>query len=404
MNNFFNSKLRSTKPATSLLVGLGLTTIIVLVSLGVTTVVVSAIRESANVTGANQAYYAAEGALEKGLLVNLDKSAGYTTSSTAVFSKPPQSSYSIQGVVSDNSKQKYSDGYGIPSPGTGNVGTDCDSLNPVVSGDFWYEASEHKYYYSGAPSTAAKFDAKEHPCNWGKLKVGDTVTIPLYYTDTYGTPVNIFKSGSTMSLKLRTGCTDGNPVCSTRPNLDTTKGDKNYNYDDPIVSWQIVGQSPKGDKTFVLGPYINYNSSTKKWYLNSSILSEGKINAKKTSGFDLINLDTFGKDAKGCRDKIRSFLLNLDATLDCLSTPTNWSTQNITKPVLKLSVLHSLDELGGSKIPYMEYQIITDNTITPPPTDTTQTVKAEGYSGSFKQVLQVKNPQETGLLEYVIQQ
>ncbi|MFO0780945.1 MAG: hypothetical protein U0519_03625 [Candidatus Gracilibacteria bacterium] len=74
--------------------------------------------KSANVTGANQAYYAAEGALEKGLLVNLDKSAGYTTSSTAVFSKPPQSSYSIQGVVSDNSKQKYYDGYGIPSPGT----------------------------------------------------------------------------------------------------------------------------------------------------------------------------------------------------------------------------------------------------------------------------------------------
>ncbi|MFO0780946.1 MAG: hypothetical protein U0519_03630 [Candidatus Gracilibacteria bacterium] len=66
-------------------------------------------------------------------------------------------------------------------------------------------------------------------------------------------------------------------------------------------------------------------------------------------------------------------------------------------------VIHSLDELGGSKIPYMGI-VITDGTVTPPPTDTTQTVKAEGYSGSFKQVLQVKNPQETGLLEYVIQQ
>lgn len=408
MNNFFNSKLRSTKPATSLLVGLGLTTIIVLVSLGVTTVVVSAIRESANVTGANQAYYAAEGALEKGLLVNLDKSAGYTTSSTAVFSKPPQSSYSIQGVVSDNSKQKYSDGYGIPSPGTGNVGTDCDSLNPVVSGDFWYEASEHKYYYSGAPSTAAKFDAKEHPCNWGKLKVGDTVTIPLYYTDTYGTPVNIFKSGSTMSLKLRTGCTDGNPVCSTRPNLDTTKGDKNYNYDDPIVSWQIVGQSPKGDKTFVLGPIAELDTSVTPvaWKIVSTMAYESKINTNKTSGFELLNLSRGGIDSHGCKGSILKFLTNLDTSSGCPSAflPPNWSTQNITKPVLKLSVIHSLDELGGSKIPYMEYQIITDNTITPPPTDTTQTVKAEGYSGSFKQVLQVKNPQETGLLEYVIQQ
>jgi hypothetical protein len=72
-------------------------------------------------------------------------------------------------------------------------------------------------------------------------------------------------------------------------------------------------------------------------------------------------------------------------------------------PVLKLSVIHSLDGSDGNTIPYLEYQILTTGT-SQPPTDVNQTITAEGYSGSFKQVLEVKNPQQSGLLQYVIQQ
>lgn len=403
--------LRSTKPGTSLLIGLGITTIIVLVSIGVTTVVISSIRESANVTGANQAYYAAEGALEKGLLVNLDKGAGFSADTTAVFTTPPKATYTIGGQVPDDADLKYPDGYGIPAPGTGNAGTGCDPLKPTVKTDFWYDNATQKFFSSDPSlSTAEKFGPKDHPCNWGKLKVGETVTIPLYYTDPVtGNAVPVFTGTSwTFALKLRTACTNGQAICTIRPDLDTTKGDTNYNKDDPIVSWQITGQSPDGSKTYILSPYLKFDTLLipPQWNTATSIAYESKINANKSTGFQLLTQASGGVDSKGCRGSILKFLTNQDTSSGCPSTamPPNWSLQYITKPVLKLSVIHSLDEFAGEKIPFIEYQILTDASLAAPPTDTTQTIKAEGYSGTFKQVLEVKNPQETGLLEYVIQQ
>lgn len=140
--------------------------------------------------------------------------------------------------------------------------------------------------------------------------------------------------------------------------------------------------------------------------MNATIATEGKIYAKESSGYELLTQASIGVDSKGCRGSIQKFLTNTDTVTGCPSTamPPNWSLQYITKPVLKLSVIHSLDEFGADKIPYIEYQILTDASLPAAPTDTTQTIKAEGYSGTFKQVLEVKNPQETGLLEYVIQQ
>ena len=53
-------------------------------------------------------------------------------------------------------------------------------------------------------------------------------------------------------------------------------------------------------------------------------------------------------------------------------------------------------------MPYLEYQLLSNVSV--PPTDTVQTITSEGFSGTFKQVLQVKVPQDSGILEYVIQQ
>ena len=66
----FSLQRSSTQRGTSLLIALGLITVIVLVSLGVATVVLSSTRESANVNRATEAFYAAQGALEEGLLRN----------------------------------------------------------------------------------------------------------------------------------------------------------------------------------------------------------------------------------------------------------------------------------------------------------------------------------------------
>jgi len=388
--------LRSTKPGTSLLVGLGLTTIIVLVSIGVTTVVISSIRESANVTGANQAYYAAEGALEKGLLVNQDKSAGFSDSDE-VFTKPPKASYTIGGQVSVDTKY-VSNEYGVPAPGTGKAGKDCDSLHPVISDFFTYSASTGKYTYGSSGE-----DPQDHPCNWGKLKVGETVTIPLYYTNSTGDPINVFSgSASQFHINLRAGCTDGQEFCNIRPQLDTTKGANSYKYgstyDDPIATWQIIGQSPDGSKTYILSPYISFDPST-GWDTASTILYKSKINTAPSTG--ILTQSNGGIDSTGCRGSIQKFLTGMGSGMACSSV---WATQNITKPVLKISLIHSIEDSLGEKIPHIEYQLLTNTAMSTPPTDTSQTITGEGYSGTFKQVLEVKNPQGTGLLEYVIQQ
>lgn len=399
----FSDFLRSTKGGTSLLVGLGLTTIIVLVSIGVTTVVISSIRESANVTGANQAYYAAEGALEKGLLVNQDKTAGYTAPTETVFSKPPKSSFTISGQVPTSTKYYGTNEYGIPSPGTGNAGENCDSLNPDIKDSFYYDNIKHKIYSTYQPGSSPQ-NAKDNPCNWSKLKVGETISIPLYYTDASNNLVNIFASSSTFYLNLKTGCTDGSTFCLPTPQFDTTKGDSNYKYagtiyDDPIVTWQITGQSADGSKTYLFSPYLPPFSTATGWPTATTIFYKSKINSPPSTG--ILTQSTGGIDLSGCRANIIRFLLGGSAGS---GQPCSTTWPVVTKPVLKLSVIHSLDESGGAKIPYMVFQLITDSTIPAPPTDTSQTITAEGYSGTFKQVIEVKNPQEAGLLEYVIQQ
>lgn len=76
----------------------------------------------------------------------------------------------------------------------------------------------------------------------------------------------------------------------------------------------------------------------------------------------------------------------------------------INKPVLKITVINSLrDFVTDNPIPYLEYQLLSDVNAGSP-SDTSQTITAEGFSGEFKQILEVKQPQEGGILEYVVQQ
>ena len=93
------------------------------------------------------------------------------------------------------------------------------------------------------------------------------------------------------------------------------------------------------------------------------------------------------------------------ATLLVCNRTRVWYVVEIYKPVLKLTVIHSLAESDFLTVPYLEYQITSDVAGGGyEPANSAQTIRAEGLAGTFKQVLEVKIPQETGLLEYVIQQ
>jgi len=160
--------LLKSRAGTSLLISLGLITIIVLVTLGVTTVVVASIRESANINRATEAYYAAQGALELGLLENQKHGAGYTGNREPVKYDRTDASYQIQGTVTESTKYPIDGTYGIPTPGTGAVGKDCDRLNPYVNGTFWYSDQKEPHYVRAAPNdnTYIAFNnPQDHPCN-----------------------------------------------------------------------------------------------------------------------------------------------------------------------------------------------------------------------------------------------
>lgn len=414
-----------TKPGTSLLVALGLTGIIVLVSLGVTTVVISSIRESANVTGANQAYYAAEGALEKGLLINQDKGAGYSASDTVPYgiNSKQKAGYTISGQV--NKDNSYAaDTYGVPTPGTGNAGQNCNALTAQSKDTLYYDPVNHKY----SATDAAGFitvDPQDNPCNWNKIKIGETISIPLYVTKNIdGVPTVVNPTGmglSSLKIKVRTPCENGEEYCaySGRQNLYYDDSSKiKYNAtNDTIMSWQITGSNIKGDKTYTLSPATLHGLDICKDYTSifkgvrckppsNSEIYEGIINYARTQNNQIVVADNYNgiDNVTNTSGKILDFLKNTGVfTLGGAIRPAD-PDDALNKPVLKLTVIHSLLDMTNTGIPYLEYQVLTTNTTNEAPTDTSQTVTAEGYSGSFKQVLEVKNPQDAGLLEYVIQQ
>lgn len=439
--------------------------LLVLFSMGVSNLVTAAIRQASSVNRSNEAYFAAEGAIEQGLLQNVGKSAGYTTGDTALtgFCDPtkgvcPTAKFQIQGKVPGGSA-KIGTEYVVPSPGTGNVGADCNPLTKVTSGYFSYSATKEPHYVLGttAPSGyIGPFTAIDHPCNWNKIKVGETVAIPLYTTDvstggaspagteTIKNPIDI--NLQKLKIKFRTACKTGE-VCqaSGRYKLDVTKGDpytlcnsaSSYLCGDVIVSWQIVGANSTGDKIYTLvadndiKKTISPTDPFARDKTNSEIY-ESLINFAATGGLtDPAFIPGFICDANcvlyadyatvplGLKQRLGKDLNNVTnvSIIDFLrnegpyaatSNPLFRSTSDkINKPVLKLTIVHSLAEFSTAySIPYLEYQITTDVGVSGSfdPADAAQTIRAEGQSGPFKQVLEVKQPQETGLLEYVIQQ
>ncbi len=435
-----------------MIISVVLVSILVLFSLAASNLVVSSLRSSANVNRANEAFYAAEGALESGLMANQEKGAGYTTGDTSVeycdttvtaggvttaaTGACPTATVKIQGQVPLSSKI---DGkFIVPTPGTGTAGQNCNPLEAVLTPfSYTYYPVVYATHLEG-PVTVENVPALDHPCNWNKIK------IPLYVT-TIATDTNCpaDPSGETgvyvcnpkdmglssLVIKVRTPCKDGSWMCGATERYDlhnalfsasATTSTEPYGGDDPIVSWQIVGTDATNGASYILQPDYagdwNKLTTPQQWKDSAAVISESKVNKARISTgnpFMVLSVsnDLYGRSGietdnspyNGKTGKIFYFLNN--------TTSSVWAARTIMKPVLKLSVIHSLDSSASSTtmpeyVPYLEYQVVSAIDTAPPayPADGAQTITAEGLSGTFKQVLEVKQPQETGLLEYVIQQ
>jgi len=408
-----SSRRFQTKSGVSMLISLGLVFVIMFFSLIVGNVVVSSIRQSSNVNRSTEAYYAAEGALEKGLLENYKQGAGYTSGVEDAGYTGVDATYEIQGQVPKDIQ--IGNEYILPAPGTGTVGKNCNPLDPVIDGSFAYTYND----INGDPvSTDA--DAIDHPCNWNKVKFGETVTIPLYSTDESGTVTNPGTDLTSLKLKLRTACDYGNEMCppAYRPDLNGFEGEEFFKCENPfkqtrcgdvIVSWQINSTNITGDKTYTLVANDAVFEPEKRKETWNTELYESKINDAKDGmasyhGQNCGNFCVLAENMSG-KDLITD---SLGSIIDFLLNTGNFArsgTDQINKPVFKFSVINSLkDETYNDTIPYLEYQLVTNSSLSTPPADTAQTIKAEGISGTFKQVLEVRQPHGTGLPEYVVQQ
>jgi hypothetical protein len=317
--------------------------------------------------------------------------------------------------------------YSIPSAGTGDAGKNCDPLNPPVTTapqlPWWYLPSADTFgTTSTKPSEAiAIADVKDHPCNWGKIKVGQTIAVPLYYIGSDGKPANLLGLGSSFQLRVRTPCANSawqycNPLNGTsdgRYQLDwfpaDGHGDKKYNYNDPVVSWQIMGSDKTKSDTYALGPFVKIVGGYID--LQSTLISEKSIAlalVNSTYPARVLHKLSKGTDLKGCTGPIIDFLGNVGTNLTgCATSVWALPNQEIVKPVFKFTVIHALNDKANPQntVPYLEYQVLMSNTVSSAqPTNAYQTITGESVSGSYKQVLEVKMPQESGILEYVIQQ
>ena len=170
------------------------------------------------------------------------------------------------------------------------------------------------------------------------------------------------------------------------------------------MSWQITGADMGTNATLVLGPYIYIYGTPPSLKSQSTIIHEYKLNAANGNGtFEVLTEAAQGEETgTKCLGPMLAYLL--PNTANACADGSDWSSTAIIKPVLKLSIIQSMTSDLQKKIPYLEYQFLSDFASGTPPTDTSQTITSEGFSGEFKATIEARKSQSSGLLEYVVQQ
>jgi hypothetical protein len=261
-----------------------------------------------------------------------------------------------------------------------------------------------------------------HPCNWGKLKFGSSlnskVVVPLYYmridaatgnsepVNPDDTTADRLDSLTTLEIKVRTPCkpVEQRANCLIEPDAtvgatsttvrrinasdpackyqDICKPSDRYqlgNLDDmydPVVAWQISGEctlqngsAPEMTEACAMGanddrygngfPKDN-NSEITKDFINNLYSGFGSPIAQDGYG----EIAYYNKDCSAGSCSEYTILNFLNMTSPIPLGDDSGSYTSITKPALQLSIITDelLDE-NNLRIPYLEYQIVTNTPI-----------------------------------------
>lgn len=275
--------------------------------------------------------------------------------------------------------------YVVPFPGTGDAGDEeyCKIYKP----DFNDGQDDVNNVADNLANGANNLDQLNYGCNWNKLRFGSTMTdrvaIPLYY-DSAGlgeasgsdTIVNVFNEDTNDSdvkannilVRLRTPCIPCGPLRACDDTVkDETVCNDNERYvlddggdgkitnkkNDIVVQWLINGECGEGGGKLGFCGVIPIGD--KKQDVNViSAFYESKINKAKDDGdYILIYNGTITYDTNGYPD--------LAALLSSDDYPIKLPL--MSKPILTLFLSKPLLTADKDRVPYLEYQVLTDKPI-----------------------------------------
>lgn len=306
----------------------------------------------------------------------------------------------------------------IPHLGTGNAGSNCTVYQSEIESSNWSSVADAPINDKGQIDTTANIwiSQIDYSCNWNKLSFGssstDRVAIPLYYdeSDTSSMQpmiVNPFldlvtdpnKSVNQLIIRIRPPCKpctaavcpEDVTMCSTDPAdheryfLDDGGGNSDEN--DIVVQWQISGMCDGEQCSFI--PYVDQPNN----YINdstSSAITEGEINSRYFRDYRVVS---FSEDSTVSTSDYNNYLiLNLYGTPKILN-------ELIEKPTLILFLNEKLISENDENVPYLEYQILTDNPIGSPNTQAVTTINIGGYV--FEKTL--NKQEQTSLIDFAVQ-
>jgi hypothetical protein len=295
---------------------------------------------------------------------------GTATVRWSVMATPDISDDKLIEVVSGD---KY---YTIPSPGSGTAGDDyCSTSEPVVDGDSLTETLGELGIEPGDLG-GTNYDAFSWPCNWNKLREGESVVIPLYTEDENGVVHPFWTSGSTFELRIRPPC-DTDKVTSREDEYEseicsegeryTLKGDAGLAEKTVLVLWEITGkQVDENGDDVVLEPF------DQDQFIRDSLFTVGVFNKDGSKFFEYLSENSFTDSWARIGTEL----------------------QNMYKPTLRIMAVHQLRDSSDRTVPYLEYQfkapinIGTDKPIS----NTSKVVHVEvmidgGYSTSIDKIV-----------------
>ena len=284
--------------------------------------------------------------------------------------------WSVMATPDISDDKLIDDQYTIPSPGSGTAGDDyCSTSEPVVDipsleetlGELGIELGDLGSFY----------EPIDWPCNWNKLREGESVVIPLYTEDENGVYHPFENPGvNDFTLTVRPACDPSkatareneyeNQICNDNERY-VLDGDQPFPNKTVLVLWEITGRLGENGETVYLT-----HSPTGDLFNPKTALDVETINIRNPLNQDSIAIKPIDNDRQ---DSIANYISTL------------------YKPELKLLVVHTLRASNGDIVPYLEYQFSsTYNPASTPISSTSKVVHVEvmidgGYSTSIDKIV-----------------